>query len=72
MRLSPRAEVDSRSIRGTRVHAEAVERVAERVCTVASSYEPPSFEHVPEPDSALFLCAIDHRTGYRAGHSVGG
>jgi len=72
MRLPPRAEVDSRSIRGTRVHAEAVERVAERVRTLASSYEPPSFEHVPDPDSALFLCAVDHRTGYRAGHSVGG
>ncbi|MGH2967001.1 MAG: hypothetical protein ACRDMH_16705 [Solirubrobacterales bacterium] len=70
--MPSRAEVDSRSIRGNRVHAEAVERVAERVRTLASSYEPPSFEHVPEPDSALFLSAIDHRTGYRAGHSVGG
>ena len=27
---------------------------------------------MPDPDSALFLCAIDHRTGYRAEHLVAG
>ena len=30
------------------------------------SYEPPDFAHVPDPDAALFLCAMDHRTGYAA------
>lgn len=35
-------------------------------------YDPPSFDHVPTPDAALFLCAIDHRTGYREAHSVEG
>ena len=54
------------------VHAEAVERVAERVRELAASYEPPSFSHVPDPDAALFLCAIDHRTGYRGRYLVGG
>jgi hypothetical protein len=46
--------------------------VAHRVRELADSYEPPRFEHVPVPDAALFLCAIDHRTGYRSEHSVGG
>jgi hypothetical protein len=59
-------------MQGARIHADALERVAERVRALASSYEPPSFEHVPEPDAALFLCAIDHRTGYRSAHVVGG
>jgi hypothetical protein len=27
---------------------------------------------VPDADAALFLCAVDHRTGYRGGHLVGG
>ena len=54
------------------VHAEAVERVAERVRELAVDYEPPSFSHVPDPDAAIFLCAIDHRTGYRGRFLVGG
>jgi hypothetical protein len=54
------------------VHAEAVERVAERVRKLADGYEPPSFSNVPDPDAALFLCAIDHRTGYRGRFLVGG
>jgi hypothetical protein len=49
-----------------------IERVAARVRELAESYEPPSFEHVPEPDAALFLCAVDHRTGYRGRYLVGG
>ena len=57
---------------GAGVHAEAVERVAERVRELADSYEPPSFSNVPDPDAALFLCAIDHRTGYRARYLVAG
>ena len=51
---------------------ETISRVAERVRRLAATYEPPAFEHVPDPDSALFMCAIDHRTGYRAAHLVGG
>lgn len=47
-------------------------RVAERVRELAGSYEPPTFDHVPDSDSALFLCAVDHRTGYRGSHAVGG
>lgn len=27
---------------------------------------------MPDPDAALFLCAIDHRTGYRRAHTVDG
>jgi hypothetical protein len=46
--------------------------VAERVRALAADYEPPDFAHVPDPDAALFLCAIDHRTGYRTGHLVDG
>ncbi len=37
---------------------------------LAQDYEPPTFSHVPDPDAAVFLCAVDHRTGYRAAHRV--
>ncbi|HXF00933.1 MAG TPA: hypothetical protein VN458_11380 [Solirubrobacterales bacterium] len=57
---------------GAGVHEEAVERVAERVRELADSYEPPSFSKVPDPAAALFLCAIDHRTGYRGRYLVAG
>ncbi len=50
----------------------ALDRVAERVRALADRYRPPTFEHVPDPDAALFLCAVDHRTGYRARYLVGG
>ena len=56
----------------SKVHAEAAERVVERVRELAGGYEPPSFSHVPDPDAAIFLCAIDHRTGYRGRFLVGG
>jgi hypothetical protein len=46
--------------------------VAKRVRRLANTYEPPDFGHVPDPDAALFLCAIDHRTGFRDGHVVDG
>jgi hypothetical protein len=39
---------------------------------LAAAYEPPSFEHVPDADAALFLCAVDHRTGYAESHAVDG
>ncbi len=56
----------------TTIHPEAVERVAERVRELEDGYEPPGFSHVPDPDAAIFLCAIDHRTGYRGRYLVGG
>jgi hypothetical protein len=46
--------------------------VVQSVRRLAEGYEPPSFAHVPDPDAAIFLCAIDHRTGYRGGHLVDG
>ena len=46
--------------------------VADRVRALAAGYRPPRFEHVPDPDAAIFLCAVDHRTGYRAEHAVDG
>jgi hypothetical protein len=49
-----------------------VTRVARRVRELAGGYEPPTFDHVPDPDTALFLCAVDHRTGYREQHTVAG
>jgi hypothetical protein len=49
-----------------------VARVADRVKEFAAGYEPPDFAEVPTPDAALFLTAIDHRTGYRESHEVDG
>jgi hypothetical protein len=43
-----------------------------RVRELAADYTPPDFAEVPGPDAALFLCAIDHRTGYRGSYLVGG
>src|SRR5919202_672953 len=54
------------------VSTGAVARVAERVRELAAGYTAPGFERVPDPDAAIFLCAIDHRTGYRAAHLVEG
>jgi len=50
----------------------AVERVAGRVRELLATYDPPGFAHVPDPDAAIFLCAVDHRTGYERAHVVGG
>ena len=46
--------------------------MTERVRGLAASYQPPDFAHVPDPDAALFLCAVDHHTGYAAAHEVDG
>ena len=46
--------------------------VVARVRELAASYVPPDFVHVPTPDAAFFLCAIDHKTGYTDGHRVDG
>jgi hypothetical protein len=52
--------------------SEALARAAARVRELAADYEPPHFAHVPDLDSALFLCAIDHRSGYSSPHLVDG
>ena len=54
------------------VKEQALERAAARVTRLIRDYEPPSFEEVPNPDAALFLSAIDHRTGYREAHELDG
>jgi len=46
--------------------------VARRLRELWASYEPPGFAHVPNPDAALFLCAVDHKTGYTRAHIVDG
>lgn len=46
--------------------------VVECVRALAAGYSPPSFAHVPGPDAALFLCAIDHKARYRGRYLVGG
>lgn len=51
---------------------DALETVSARVRELAASYQPPTFAETPDPDAALFLCAIDHRTGYRRAYLVGG
>jgi hypothetical protein len=51
---------------------ELVSEVAARVRELADSYRPPDFAATPGPDPALFLCAIDHGTGYRRAYLVGG
>jgi hypothetical protein len=50
----------------------ALSGAAERVRKLARTYEPPDFSHVPDPDTALFLCAQDHKTGYTRAHLVDG
>lgn len=46
--------------------------LAERVRAAAARYTPPTFEHVPSAEFALFLCAIDHKAGYEREHLVDG
>ena len=49
-----------------------VNEAAGRVRELAAGYTAPTFDHVPDPGTALFLCAVDHRTGYREEHLVAG
>ena len=53
-------------------HEAKLERAVARVSELRWNWTPPDFTHVPDPDAALFLCAVDHRTGYREAHIVGG
>jgi hypothetical protein len=50
----------------------APEPIVARLRELRAGYRPPSFEHVPDADAALFLCAVDHKTGYRELHDVAG
>jgi hypothetical protein len=54
------------------VYGDTVGRVSETMGELAVGYEPPTFSHVPNADAAIFLCAIDHKTGYRGRYLVGG
>ena len=47
-------------------------RAADRVRGLFAAYEPPSVAHVRDPDAALYLCAVDHQTGYERAHVVDG
>lgn len=46
--------------------------VAARLNELALTYEPPDFDHVPSPEAALLLSAIDHSSGYERSHRVDG
>jgi hypothetical protein len=54
------------------VGADALSAAAERVRELAAGWQAPDFAHVPDPDCALFLCAVDHSTGYAAPHLLDG
>jgi hypothetical protein len=51
---------------------QLISQIAAAVSDLAAGYEPPDFAAAPGADAALFLCAIDHRTGYRDAHRVEG
>ncbi len=47
-------------------------RVADRVGSCRLATSPPTSPRFPTPDAALFLTAIDHRTGFNESHEVDG
>ncbi len=51
---------------------QLISELAARVQDLAAGYRAPDFAHAPGPDVALFLCAVDHHSGYRQGHLVDG
>jgi hypothetical protein len=51
---------------------DAFPRTADRLRELFAQYIPPTFDHVPDADAALFLCAVDHKTGYERAHEVDG
>jgi hypothetical protein len=53
------------------VSEAALDAVVARVGALRAGYEPPGFAHVPDPDAAIFLCAVDHRSGYERAHRLG-
>jgi hypothetical protein len=65
--------LDERAVdEGLRTPGEASARTVARVRGLARAYEPPDFAHVPDPDAAIFLCAVDHKTGYSEPHALDG
>jgi hypothetical protein len=54
------------------IDPQLISQVAERVRALAADYQAPDFAEAPDPDAVLFLCAIDHRTGYSHAHLVDG
>ncbi len=46
--------------------------VLARVRDLLATHAPPDFAHVPDVDSALFLCAVDHKAGYERSHVIDG
>lgn len=50
----------------------AFDAAAARLRELRAGYEPPDFGHVPDPDAAIFLCAVDHKSGYEGLHVVDG
>ena len=56
-------------------HVPPADRLREAAAAVRqhlAGYEPPDFGNAPAPDAALFLCAIDHSSGYERRHLVDG
>ena len=51
---------------------DRLRQAAEAVRRHLGDYEPPDFSDAPGPDAALFLCAIDHSSGYEQRHLVAG
>ena len=49
---------------------ERLREAAAAVRAHLAGYEPPDFSDAPGPDAALFLCAIDHSSGYARPHLV--
>lgn len=68
--MSDPAAIDG--VPGGRDRTGAFPRAVERVRRIALDYTPPSFDHVPDADAAIFLCAVDHKSGYEGSHSVAG
>jgi hypothetical protein len=56
----------------TKAARQPYQAITARIRALSSGYEPPTFDHVPDPDAAIFLCAVDHRTGYERAHRVDG
>ena len=52
--------------------ADRIREAAAAVRDRLAGYEPPGFGDAPGPDAALFLCAIDHSSGYEQRHLVDG
>lgn len=51
--------------------ADRLSEAAAAVRRHLAGYEPPGFADAPGPDAALFLCAIDHSSGYSRPHRIG-